>query len=315
MNVYRFINSKDIAKHLREVNYSFSSQETAWLIWQSHTASMAERHEAWMELINTMPDCEITTKEHRTHWDSLHQMLKDYMALEEKLKTILQEEDPGAAYVLDEYGPVLDGERSDWYGDHLFKDFSGALRCAAEREEDMPYRIRKRWFGTPYSITGYYSEGNALLRMDSSLPPATLSEPEDILWAESFFEMCFDFPIPFQRGDLVQDSVTKEPFVLLETDSWRRQNSRKAPSRDMYAFGYSYDEKERFLWDNYMANYMDLEYCTEPLKGSKRILEAYSRYEKGEIDAWTLLRFFRMYESEEAAEIEYRHIKRSGAVI
>ena len=82
----------------------------------------------------------------------------------------------------------------------------------------------------------------------------------------------------------------------------------------MYAFGYSYDEQDHFLWDDYMTACMDLEYCTEPLVGHSRILEAYSRFEKGAIDAWTLLKLFRMYECEAVADKNYRQLKGFGAV-
>lgn len=43
MNALRFINSKDIAKHLKEIGYQFNTLETSWLIYQCRTASLPEK--------------------------------------------------------------------------------------------------------------------------------------------------------------------------------------------------------------------------------------------------------------------------------
>ena len=322
MDIYRFINSADIAAHLKRIEYQFSALESAWLIWQSNTATMKERHNAWKKLIDESPDCSLEKTIRYPHWESLHRMLRDYMALEEKLCAILVETDTDTVYIYDEYGPILNGEKEDWYGGYLCKDFWNTAVYAIERGEDFPYRIRKRWFGDVKSITGYYDGKQNLLRIEQDLDSTKLSDWEQELWWRSFSEMCFDFPLPFKKGDLVQDAITGEPFVLMDTSLWQRLRAAdpnhcgkpKHPGRDMYAFGYSYDERDRFLWDDYMTGCMDLEYCTEPLKGHKRILEAYSRFEKGEIDAWTLLKLFRMYECEAVAVKDHRQLKGFNAI-
>ena len=116
----------------------------------------------------------------------------------------------------------------------------------------------------------------------------------------------------------MQDSQSKEPFVLLDTDPWIKQRHPNRGSHrcasDMLAFGYSYDPEDHFLYDDYMCGYLDLEYCTEPLTGGERILEAYGRFIKGEIDAWTLLKFARMYHCEEITEADCKRLKSFGAV-
>ena len=57
MNILRFINSKDIRRHLRELQYQFTVPEAAFLIYMSRSASLKEKFDAWQEIINTMPDC------------------------------------------------------------------------------------------------------------------------------------------------------------------------------------------------------------------------------------------------------------------
>lgn len=84
MNILRFINSKDIREHLRSIRYEFNSLETAWLIYQCHDATIDEKHKAWNELIETMPDCPIEKRLNTVAQDSLHAFLRLYMTLEDK---------------------------------------------------------------------------------------------------------------------------------------------------------------------------------------------------------------------------------------
>ena len=79
MNLYRFINSKDIRTHLEQMGSEFNSLEAAWLIYQCRTASIEEKHKAWEELIATMPDCRVEDRDYFVRRDSLHEFLKDYM--------------------------------------------------------------------------------------------------------------------------------------------------------------------------------------------------------------------------------------------
>ena len=62
MDVFRFINSGVMRKHLKDMGYEFSSLEAAWLIYQCHDATIDEKHKAWNELIEKMPDCTVTKR-------------------------------------------------------------------------------------------------------------------------------------------------------------------------------------------------------------------------------------------------------------
>ena len=44
MNILRFVNSKDIREHLRNIDYEFNSLEAAWLIYQCRDATIDEKH-------------------------------------------------------------------------------------------------------------------------------------------------------------------------------------------------------------------------------------------------------------------------------
>lgn len=134
MDIYRFINSADIARHLKDIRYSFSTLEAAWLIWQCKTATMAERHTAWRELIRTMPDSGV--KPTINQEGSLHQMLRDYMSLEEKLQGIWEEDDANAMYICYEYIPILDGEKNDYCPTYCYKNILDVQRFITDSAQE-----------------------------------------------------------------------------------------------------------------------------------------------------------------------------------
>ena len=51
-----YINSEDVKKYVRETGYQLSSQEAAFVVWQSKNTPLEERFAAWEEIIETMPD-------------------------------------------------------------------------------------------------------------------------------------------------------------------------------------------------------------------------------------------------------------------
>ena len=56
MNIYEFINSKDIRAYCEKIGHTFNSMEAAFLIYQSQNHTLAEKHDAWKGLIETMPN-------------------------------------------------------------------------------------------------------------------------------------------------------------------------------------------------------------------------------------------------------------------
>ena len=79
MNVYRFINSKDIRAHLQSLRYDFTLPEAAFLVWQCATAPLSEKHAAWRELIKTMPDCRMERRRNMCEIQSMHGFLQEYI--------------------------------------------------------------------------------------------------------------------------------------------------------------------------------------------------------------------------------------------
>ena len=85
LNIYRFINSRDIRKHLEDLKYEFNALEAAWLIYQCADATLEEKHDAWIWIIENIPDMEVIERPNCKYRESLHDTLRKYIALEEKL--------------------------------------------------------------------------------------------------------------------------------------------------------------------------------------------------------------------------------------
>lgn len=91
MNVLNFLNSKSVAKYLEEINYNFSPQEAAFIVWNS-SKPLEEKFAAWKKIINTMPDCAVRCRADCPQYPSLHKFLHDYMSLLSCVGEITDEE-------------------------------------------------------------------------------------------------------------------------------------------------------------------------------------------------------------------------------
>ena len=98
MDITRFINSRDIREHLKNIGYEFTSLEAAWLIWQCKNITLAEKHDAWRELIRTMPDMKIEKRRLTREWASLHDFLEKTIAFENRLIEVFHTKEDKAIY-------------------------------------------------------------------------------------------------------------------------------------------------------------------------------------------------------------------------
>ena len=83
MDCFSVINSNAIRNHLLQNEYEFNSMEAAWLVYFSNKLSYYEKKEYWNEIINTMPDIEVKKRYNCAGWESLHEFLKQYIAITE----------------------------------------------------------------------------------------------------------------------------------------------------------------------------------------------------------------------------------------
>ena len=246
-------------------------------------------------------------------------MVKDYIALKEKIHDRLCQCGENAIY---EYRCF---ENGNWCSDGgIYHAYDACVSHAIEHAEGKKtvFEVRKRYFegeGKSMHIVARYNSRSDWLSIDVCGDfSESLTQAEEKLLFYSFDEMWFDFPIPFEKGDIVCDCFKKKPFVLMETMPWSKKE--RPPKRkdwknymthmDMNASGYSYDASARFLSDDWADyKYLNLEYYPDHLHGGERLLEVYGLFEKGKIDAFSMLKLYRFISAEETAKAERNGIK------
>ena len=109
MNVYQYLNSKDVAEHLEKIGFAFTSLEAARVIENCRHINLAEKHDAFRRLTEEMPDEEITLPGEcgrETEKTTLHALLKEYIsqrkkwckALKRRKKGIIMNSDTPASW-------------------------------------------------------------------------------------------------------------------------------------------------------------------------------------------------------------------------
>ena len=56
MDIYSYLNSKDVAAHCRNLGHQFNTIEAAFIIDRCRRLSIRDKHTAFRELMETMPD-------------------------------------------------------------------------------------------------------------------------------------------------------------------------------------------------------------------------------------------------------------------
>ena len=79
MDIYRFIDSSAMRAYLKEQNYPFSTQEAAFLVYSCKTATLAEKAQAWEEIIRTMPNCSMEKRLNMEAIPDFHAFLRHWL--------------------------------------------------------------------------------------------------------------------------------------------------------------------------------------------------------------------------------------------
>ena len=168
MDIFRFINSRDVREYLKSRNYPFTSLEAAWLIYQCRCATIKEKHEAWQELIQTMPDCAVAERPHTARHESLHQFLKEYIRTEDEILDWFFRDEKDAIYNCEFW------EYAMWCpGGGYFDSFQKCLKAYTDRRlGKMTFKITKEIVNSGQSIDVVFSADNEPLKFDTSWYPA-----------------------------------------------------------------------------------------------------------------------------------------------
>jgi len=289
MDVLRFVESEAIKDYWLRIGYEPNSLESAYLIYRCGNATLKEKHEAWNELIETMPDCSV---EKRNRWmtaqKSLHDFLRRYMAYEdryvEKFLDATPEGNNGrlVVYTLKNHyrnANKVDNELANkafssfesaktYYQQNVDTDGIEYIECAkitVDDANDTSFVSISPFFDfmSVGGLSDLYNDGS-----ENSL---------------AFFEgLFFIFPLPFRAGDIVWDPVCRdrEPYLVIE-DCYKAEAELPTKYKRMYEHGDTTDMQIRLgaAEEHGVSfthkDYLRLEYYTIALIGRYRHLEEY----------------------------------------
>ena len=91
IDIYRFLNSKDVAGYLRNTHFTFTAQQAAYFVDISTHVTLSEKIRAWRSIVGEMPDEQIPAGKGKH--DSAHELISAHIAdKEKKLKLFMNNE-------------------------------------------------------------------------------------------------------------------------------------------------------------------------------------------------------------------------------
>lgn len=294
MDIYSFVNSKTIQEHLRKIQYQFNSLETTWLIRQCWNLNYKQRKKYWQEVIDTMPDCEVPESGFFPKYCSLHELIKVYInVVDRNIKNFYKEEEPGK-YVYT-YAYYCPGD-PDWCKEKtIYASLEECMQAYKSEwnERIVQCRIRKQSLENVDEVIEIEFRGDG--EVERLNYGETLNKLEKEALQNEFSCFWFDFPTPFQKGDLLgsPDRYGKEKmscFVLDKLSTWASPERKKDYSDDSDMCGYCYclDPDNSIFYDSVLG-YMDFEFYNGPYTLEEKSMLALSKFLKGEIEIDTLL--------------------------
>ena len=328
MDVLRFINSNAVRDYLKEIDYQFNTLEAAYLVHDCRFATLEEKHEAFREILETMPDM-APEKEFTVHhdWgrfgDSVHKLIAYRMANENRWIEEFYAAKQGAYKLRDYY---IGYERPYTYLG-LFTELDAIQEFVSKTYADEDDRADLVFYviiGKPTDKENVYylrfNKDGELMSVDQDPYDRSIEDNPLLL----FENMWFGFPTPFKKGDILYDPSRADssdcwdgPFVLEETatELYERLGRKGCDTSDMTASGLFLDENNE-VYSEVMHDYMALEYYPkEKLTGEKRILIALSNFKKGKIEETLLLNAYRTILLEEYAKKTRPHYTHEGMVL
>ena len=296
MDIYSFIRSKDVAAHCREIGKTWNTYEMAVIIGRSHR-TIAEKHEAWCELIKSYPD--MPTPENR--FKSIHEEIEKLMDIQECELTLFMTPEIGAFYK----HTIPSDDIARW-SKYTYQCFEDALLAAKDswKNVDVPEICVVKVFAktddnTP-EITATANadrDGNILFLWFSGrqedlakmFPSATIDDMDDYICSDYTY---IDIPTPFKRGDIL--IWRRYIFVLDSLDS---DNPERLEENVERSSGYNYEtgglgyfvNDNGGLYGDHVDGNDTYRYYRGKLEGNNRLLHYVSLYFKGEIDIAALL--------------------------
>ncbi|MGN0804165.1 MAG: hypothetical protein ACI4MN_02140 [Candidatus Coproplasma sp.] len=327
MDVYKFINSKDIAAYLKQIDYRFSPLEIAYLVYQSLNTTLDEKFSAWQEIIDSMPDCVVEER----RWfkrRNLHDFLSEFIRIQKKFLQEFYVQSDRCAYTFN----LLDKEVNCQFGNfqEVFPDLQSCLNYLDKnylQEEDYAIdeiEIKKLCLSNPdYGVIIVFNRYKAPKRIDYVLTQNRLTQQEKEIIDYGFDGLWFALPTPFKKGDILYNPYDSKElvFVLCDMCSWGEKeliengienkdgcyeraerllaaHKKDGDESDMIAAGYCMDGN-LISPCHTTTSYLNLQYYRQELTGVACVLTALSNYLKGKIDISSLMCAYYHFLSEE----------------
>ena len=217
MDIYSYLNSKDVADYCRKIDYQFNALECVFIIYHCRRISVEVKHRQYQKIMREMPDMQLS-KHQRLRW-------KDGFLYPESLFAALQE-------LINEQKQMLDMLKSSsravysyrWTGkgcdtqsgNGIYSNFDkakAALTVALYEDTDCSMddiascEITMQLIDENKSITAEMNDDQKIVFLDSSGFSFDFSLPQNF-WAY--------IPMPFQKGDILINPCIRnpKPFVL-----------------------------------------------------------------------------------------------------
>lgn len=295
MDIYNFLNSRDIAEHCRRIQKTWTPLEMALIINHSKR-SVLDKHGAWRELISDYPDMTVPPIPEcgiSSGFESLHTIILTQIDYEERILRSFMEQTPGAVY------RHQIAWSHEWrYSDSVYTSFEKAWADVIDswdRDEVSEILVEKILPDDGGCITVYFDyEQNVFdLNMRAPCEIAGLNDSKVTYFFENM--CCADIPVPFQLGDVL--TIPKklkweddQIFVLKPPDERVKMRYVKMKGLPYYEYsdvntdwGYVVSDAG-VLYGDHIGGADCFEYYRGKYEGPVRLLHYVGLYLKGELD-------------------------------
>ena len=292
MNIYEFVNSRDIREYWEKIGYMPNAIESAFIVRYSQNHGLKEKHAAYWSIIDNTDDCAIPAGLHEVPQDSLHRFLYKREQIELGLISRFYEKEPDTVYT---YRFIFEGDDT-WCDSHSFFGCFDEMQADAHDDcgcRPVMYEYIKIYLGAEgQKLYLYVNDEEDPIDVDEC---GILDEKEVEIFKDVFYGMRLSFPTPFAVGDIVTNyggkyhrpSERGDIFALNSTDN-----------------GYCVIDGE--IYHESIPNILDFEYADkDEIEGKNRLLISLGNYLAGRVDLALLLASQKVILGEEEAKAKH----------
>ena len=319
MDIYTFLNSRDIAEHCKKINKTWNPFEMAVIIGRSNKP-IHERHAAFREIITSYPDMPTprvlfsgTPEVRHESYPSLHKKIEEFVSYEKRCLALLKMPELGVFY-------GYKGFMDKFYGVNFFSTFDKLWTFINNRfwgkdkrrssgiykeffKDSFRVSIKKRYLDEKSSIAATFdihgniyelwSDNNGNRRFHPKHFPDVDESIVDLFKDDVYVHV----PAPFKKGDILYDTKHKRIFVLnrfnTEIKHWAHEEHSAITWDSLNFPGYigtlAFIDSKNNLSLASVENHDYYEYYHGKLTEDKRLLHFVSLFWKDELDIDDLL--------------------------